>query len=124
MRLEGRVMLVEDEPRVRKVTGEMLELLGLEVSLFGDGKSAADHFRDHHESVDLVLLDMVMPEQSGRETFAVLRAIDPKVPIVIMSGYSQDGDAQSLIDAGAAGFLQKPFSMAQLAAQVRNGLRR
>ena len=62
--------------------------------------------------------------QSGRETFAVLRAIDPKVPIVIMSGYSQDGDAQSLIDAGAAGFLQKPFSMAQLAAQVRNGLRR
>lgn len=124
MRLEGRVMLIEDEPRVRKVTGEMLELLGIEVSLFAGGKSAADHFREHHEAVDLVLLDMVMPEQSGSETFAALRAIDPKVPIVIMSGYSQDDDAQSLIDAGAAGFLQKPFSMAQLQEQVRKSLRR
>jgi two-component system, cell cycle sensor histidine kinase and response regulator CckA len=122
--LEGRVMLVEDEPRVRKVTGEMLQLLGLEASLFADGMSAIAFYREQHDTIDLVLLDMVMPEQSGVETFAALREIDPNVPVLIMSGYSQDGDAQSLIDAGAAGFLQKPFNMTQLAAHLRRALRR
>jgi CheY-like chemotaxis protein len=69
------------------------------------------------------LLDMVMPETSGSETFAALRELNPKIPVLVMSGYDQDGCAQALIDGGAAGFLQKPFSMADLAGKVGRALR-
>jgi CheY-like chemotaxis protein len=101
----------------------MLESLGCEVSAFSDGKGAVSHYRDNHHTVDLVLLDMVMPETSGSETFAALRELNPKVPVLVMSGYDQDGCAQALIDGGAAGFLQKPFSMADLAGKVGRALR-
>jgi PAS domain S-box-containing protein len=124
MTLEGRIMLIEDEPRLLKVTAEMLELLGCEVSAFADGRSALAHFREHRDAIDLVLIDLVMPGLSGSETFFELRAIDPRVQVLIISGYSQDGTAQSLIDAGALGFLAKPFSMAELAGKMRRALRR
>jgi PAS domain S-box-containing protein len=124
MALQGRVMLVEDEPRLLKVTAEMLALLGCEVSAFPDGSSALAHFREHHDAIDLVLIDLVMPGLSGSETFFELRAIDPKVQVLVISGYSQDGTAQSLIDAGALGFLSKPFGMAELAGKMRRALQR
>jgi two-component system, cell cycle sensor histidine kinase and response regulator CckA len=123
MTLQGRVMLVDDEPRLRKVTCQMLEMLGCQVVAFGDGASALAHHREHRGAIDLVLLDMVMPEVSGAETFAALRAVDPQLPVLIVSGYSQDGGAQTLIDAGAVGFLQKPFNMAELAGMLRRALR-
>jgi PAS domain S-box-containing protein len=123
MILQGRIVLVEDEPRLRKVTCEMLEMLGCQVVAFADGASALRYQQEHRDAIDLVLLDMVMPELSGSETFSALRAVDPQLAVVIMSGYSQDGGAQALIDAGAVGFLQKPFGMAELAGMVRRALR-
>ena len=75
-------------------------------------------FGEHRDAVVLVILDMIMPEFSGRETFEVLRRLDPSVRILLSSGYSMDGHAKELMDAGCDGFIQKPFTMAELSARI------
>ena len=124
LRLHGHVMLVEDEPALRAVTQQMLTALGCEVTAFEDAASALAFFREHHASVDLVILDMVLPGLTGTEAFAAMRELDRSVQVLIVSGYSLDGQAQRLIDSGARGFLQKPFDMAGLAGKVGAVLRR
>jgi PAS domain S-box-containing protein len=118
MTLQGHVLIVEDEPALLRLTGRMLESLGCEISAFLDGKAALEHYRDYRDAIDLVLLDMVLPGASGSEIFAALRESDPKVRVLFMSGYSQDGQVQALIDAGGCGFLEKPFTLAELAGEV------
>jgi two-component system, cell cycle sensor histidine kinase and response regulator CckA len=123
LRLSGSVMVVDDEVAVRDVMSSMLKALGCTVLEFSDGESAIAYFRGQHRSVDLVLLDLMMPGMSGADTFAALKGIDPDVQVVIASGYSLDGQAQHLIDSGAQGFLQKPFNMTSLARRVSPLLR-
>jgi PAS domain S-box-containing protein len=124
LRLSGHVLVVDDEPAIRDTTGQMLEALGCTVSVCADGESALAYFEREHAKVELVLLDLVMPGKSGAETFAALKRIDPHVQVLLVSGYSEEGHAQALVDAGARGFLQKPFTMASLAARVREILAR
>lgn len=122
-RLSGHILLVEDDPDLRAVCGQLLEALGCTVTLAADGKRALDLFCEHHESIDLVLLDMVLPRMNGPEAFRAMKDIDPDVQVLVMSGFSLDGEAQSLIDRGAKGFLQKPFTLAALAGAIGSVLR-
>jgi CheY-like chemotaxis protein len=124
LRLHGHVVVIDDERVVRESEVRMLEALGCTVSSFADAESAIAYFEREHESVDLVVLDFVMPGRSGAETFQALRRIDPSVQVLVVSGYSLDEQVQRLIEAGAQGFLQKPFSMAALAGSVGPRLRR
>jgi CheY-like chemotaxis protein len=72
--------------------------------------------------VDLVILDMVMPRMGGKDAFLALRRINPQVKVLLVSGYSVEGEAQMLLQEGAKGFLQKPFRRAELAQAVANAL--
>jgi PAS domain S-box-containing protein len=123
LRLHGRVLVVEDERAPREAWTNMLESLGCAVTAVADGQSALQLFRDEHGSIDVVLLDIMMPGMGGEETFAAMREVDPGVPVLVMSGYSLDGGAQAMIDAGARGFLQKPFTMATLAGKLGDTLK-
>lgn len=123
LRLHGHVLVVDDESAVRETSMKLLEALGCSVSVAQDGKSALAYFREHHQEIDLVLLDLIMPGMSGLETLLALKAVDPSVRVLVASGYSLDGDAQSMLEAGARGYLQKPFSMAALAGKVGAMLR-
>jgi two-component system, cell cycle sensor histidine kinase and response regulator CckA len=124
LRLHGHVMLVEDEPALRAVARQMLSALGCTVTAFEDAASALGFFRESHAGVDLIILDMVLPGMTGAEAFAALKEIDRGVQVLVVSGYSLDGQAQQLVDDGARGFLQKPFDMAGLAGKVGAILRR
>jgi len=110
-----RVLLVDDEDLVRDILTRFLHHLGCEVTSFKNGFDAVDHYRVHAASIDVVILDMVMPLLDGKSTFHALRRINPDVRIILASGYSIDGEAQALMDEGAAAFLQKPFRLATLA---------
>ena len=66
-----------------------------------------------------MLLDMMMPEMSGKACFAELRKINPDVRVLIMSGYTQDADTNSMLAEGAAGFLQKPFDLKAMSAEIK-----
>lgn len=116
--LEAHVMVVEDEVSVLKVVTLLLQQLGCTVHAFESGAEAVKFFEISSNKVSLVLLDMRMPGMDGRETFHALRQIDPRVKVLLASGYSVEGDARDLLNDGAHGFLQKPYRKKHLAEEL------
>jgi PAS domain S-box-containing protein len=112
------VLLVDDEDFVREIGRELLEHLGFTVIEAAGGQEALALLEHSREAVDLVILDLVMPAMSGAETFDGLKRIDPTVRILLSSGYGIEGEAQVLLDRGGDGFIQKPFTIAQLRDQI------
>ena len=79
-------------------------------------------FEERYEVFDLVILDMIMPRQSGPETFRKMRAIDPQARILMSSGFSENDSTTALIEAGAVGFLSKPYVVSELSREVARHL--
>ncbi len=123
-RKTARILVIEDEEIVRSMVEELLGELGYQVISAPDGETAIARFQAEWRDLDLVLLDLILPRISGAELFASLRQIDPGVRVVVSSGYSLDGTAQELIDAGAIGFVQKPYQGEQIAAALADALKR
>ena len=117
-----RILLAEDEPLVRDAAIALLQSLGHEVTPCKDGRAAVEVFGERWRDLDLVLLDMVMPELSGPNVFDRIRAIDPGAKVLLSSGYTLDGEAQGLLARGAAGFVQKPYRMDDLARAIARAL--
>ncbi len=118
-----RVLLVDDEAVVRDVTTRLLVRLGCQVTSFDNGFDAIKHYREAWQSVDVVMLDMVMPLLDGKATYQAIRAVNPAVSVILVSGYSVDGDAESLLAEGATDFVQKPFRLSNLEAAL-DGVRK
>ncbi len=114
----GRVLIIEDETFLQELMAEMLTNLGYQPQIVGDGETALKLCGQPGEEFDLALLDVMMPGMGGEETLHALRQLRPKLPIVIVSGCSQPGVTQKLLEGGAIGFLRKPFSMPDLADMV------
>jgi CheY-like chemotaxis protein len=110
----GRVLLVDDDQSVRELIRDMLEELGYTVACCVDGLDAVDYFKKHHEEIDIVLLDMLMPRMGGHDCFVELRRIAPDIKVVISTGYSLEGDPTKMLKEGAVAFLQKPYSIDDL----------
>jgi CheY-like chemotaxis protein len=117
-----RILLAEDEPLVQGAAVAMLESLGHQVTPCGDGRAAVEAFAERRRELDLVLLDMVMPQMSGSEVFDRIRAIDPKIRVLLSSGYTLDSETQGLLARGAAGFVQKPYRIDELARAIARAL--
>jgi CheY-like chemotaxis protein len=113
-----RILLVDDEPLVREATQRLLEVLGCEVTVCADGERAVEYYRAFHTSIDLAIVDMVMPVKDGGETFLAMREIDPKGKVLLASGYTQDGAARAVLERGANGFISKPYTQAQIWEKV------
>ncbi len=120
----ARLLLVDDGESVREVAIAILDRLGYEVIACADGAEAIARYQEIWREIDLVILDLILPNLSGREIFAALREVNPRVAVLIISGHSIDGGAQSLLDAGALDFLQKPFTLTALGEKVERALRR
>jgi two-component system, cell cycle sensor histidine kinase and response regulator CckA len=116
------VLIVEDEPQVRRLACRTLERLGYTVLEAGDGAEALAVSDGRHGAIDLVLTDAVMPELGGRQVVEALRARRPGVAALFMSGYSEDAVLRQHVEATGAPFVQKPFTSDQLAAAVRAAL--
>ena len=114
--------MVDDEAFVREATADTLRELGYAVELAKGGEEAVMMVRDRPGWFDLVLLDMIMPRTGGPETFQMLRQFQPDLRILLVSGYSLGGEAQALLDAGASGFIQKPWNAAELSRSVAKAL--
>ncbi len=116
------VLVVDDEETVRDLLAQMLETLGYQVLVCESGKQAVARLKAGVVSIDLVLLDVVMPGIGGAETLRKLRAIDRDLPVLVTSGYSMQGEVQRMLEQGARSFLPKPFSLDELAEQVTAAL--
>jgi DNA-binding NtrC family response regulator len=112
------VLLVDDEPIIVEVGGQMLSSLGFRVLTADTGRKALEIYRRRGEEIDLVVLDMVMADMGGGETFDRLNEIDPGVRVLLSSGYSIDGEAGEILGRGCGGFIQKPFRLSDLSNAV------
>lgn len=110
----GHLLVVDDDEAVRRVCACMLRSCGFTVSEATDGQAALDFFLSDPDRFDGVILDLMMPVLDGGDCFAQLTRIAPALPVWIISGYSDGIDVQGLLDAGAAGFLCKPFRRQQI----------
>ena len=113
------ILLVEDEESVLDVGERSLKAMGYQVMIARDGKEAIELFRESWRTIDLVVLDIILPSMGGNEIFDHLKKIHPKVKVLLSSGYSIDGEATKLLERGCQGFIQKPFDLKQLSRHVR-----
>ena len=120
----ARVLIVDDEEMVREVAADMLSELGYDVAARHDGADALAYYREHWREIDLVILDMVMPEMNGLDTFVSMRGINPHIKAILSSGYGVNAQVQEALDEGALAFVQKPFRASDLAEKVAQALRR
>jgi DNA-binding response OmpR family regulator len=96
----------------------MLEEVGYQVYAAADGEAGAELYRVHRESIDLVIIDMVMPRMNGRDTFYALKRINPDVRAVLSSGFVRDGGITDLMRDGLLGFVQKPYRHIELSKTI------
>jgi PAS domain S-box-containing protein len=108
------ILLIDDEPAVRLVTGRMLSELGHQVVTADSGQRGLELFKQRPDAIDLVVLDLTMPEQSGEQTLAQLRVVRSTVPVVITSGFQAEDASQLLEMPNVVGFLDKPHTMTSL----------
>jgi CheY-like chemotaxis protein len=120
----GLILIVDDEDVVRQTAATILEECGYRVLLACDGAEAIAVLRQQHASIDAVLLDMAMPKMSGRECYTELKRIAPGVRVVLSSGYRNDPRVAELTRQGIDGFLEKPYTMPEMARLMSEVLKR
>ncbi|MBN2399761.1 MAG: PAS domain S-box protein [Candidatus Aminicenantes bacterium] len=116
------ILLIDDEDMILDVARQMLLSLGYRVLTANSGGPALGIFRKNHAHIDLVILDMIMPLMSGSKVFEGLKGIDPAVRVLLSSGYSINGQAMDILARGCRGFIQKPFTLMELALKIREVL--
>ncbi len=113
------VLLVDDEDMIIEIAEALLERLGYKVLIATSGKEAIEIYDKKKERIDIVVLDMIMPDMSGSEAYDSLKETDPEVKVLLSSGYSINGQAQDILDRGCNSFIQKPFRMKELSQKLR-----
>jgi CheY-like chemotaxis protein len=115
----GTLLVVDDEPAVRDVAGNMLSLGGYEVLPAASGEEALALYQEHQHEIALVLLDLGMPGMGGKRCLAEIRRLDPDAKVLIASGYLQYGLTDELESLGATGMVSKPYRRSELLQAVR-----
>ena len=113
------ILLVDDEYTILDACSSMLKKLGYDVVVARGGKEAVDMYRQHQSQIDLVILDIIMPDLSGGEVFDRLLDMNPRVKVLLSSGYSIEDQAAEIMRRGCDGFIQKPFDMKTLSHKIR-----
>ena len=113
------ILFVDDEEVVVTVGRQMLEKLGYAVLTAAGGKEALNTYKNSNTKIDLVILDMIMPDMGGGETFDRLKERNPNLKILLSSGYSINGQATEILRRGCNGFIQKPFDLKKLSQKIR-----
>ncbi len=108
---KGTILVVDDEDVFREMLKDVLEYLGYHVLTAENGAEGINVFKSNQPAIDLVILDMNMPVMDGRELFQALKKLAPDVKALLATGFTLDGEVQTLMDEGIMGFIQKPFRM-------------
>ena len=119
---QGTILVVDDEPVVREMARELLEVAGFDVIEASDGHEAVDRFRSQGDAIDAILLDMTMPGMNGAEALAEIRKMEPHARVILTSGYDGQDTVASLSGAEGVAFLQKPYRARTLIAKLASVL--
>ncbi len=115
----GTVLIVDDEEVIIEVGRELLGAIGYKVLTAIDGKEAIEIYKKNMDKIDIVLLDMIMPDMGGGKVFDIIKKINPDAKVLLISGYSLDNQAAEILNRGCDGFIQKPFGLNELSGKIR-----
>ncbi|HEY5522577.1 MAG TPA: response regulator [Desulfuromonadaceae bacterium] len=118
-KVSGTVLLVDDEESILSLGKDMLEELGYSVLTAENGVSALEVFKNHKADIACVILDLTMPRLDGEQTFRELQSLDPNVQVVMSSGFNEQEVTQKFYGKGLAGFIQKPYKLAELSSKLQ-----
>ena len=116
------ILIVEDDPKICELAKTILKHAGFKVATAHDGLHGLKVFQQHREEINAILLDLTMPRVDGREFLERLRPLAPRIPVVVMSGYSPQETSTRCAGLGASVYLQKPFEPRELINRVQESL--
>ena len=115
---QGTILFVDDEETVLDVGVKILEKLGYGVLAADGGEKSIQVYKNMKDKIDMVILDMIMPEMGGGVVYDQIKSINPEVKVLLSSGYSKDGQATEILNRGCKGFIQKPFTIKDLSGKI------
>jgi len=118
----GTILVIEDEEPVMKISRAILERLGYRVLEARTGQEAIDVVKTFDGHIDLALLDILLPDMSGNDIYPLIMEARPDLKVIVFSGYSIDGPAREILNAGAENFIQKPLTIAALSEKLKKTL--
>lgn len=120
----GTILIVDDEESIRNLLKDALSGLGYSVKEASNGKEAIEIFNLNKDRIDLIILDLIMPEMGGEETLLGLRELKPDVKVIIATGFGVTESLQhTLRQKGVSGFINKPFNIAEISEAIKTALR-
>ncbi len=115
----GTILFVDDDEDLVAAGRRTLEIvLGYDVFTAKSGTEAIEVYSKNENEINLVILDLIMPEMGGGETFDKIRELNPKVKVLLSSGYGLEGEAAEVMERGCNGFIQKPFDPEELSGKI------
>ncbi len=119
----GTILVIEDEEVTCDVTETLLKHLGYSVLIAQNGAEAVSLAKTYEDEIDLALLDIGLPDMKADQLYSLITEARPDMKVVVCSGYSIDGPVQRILDAGAHGFIQKPYTLATLSMKLKKALK-
>ncbi len=113
------VFLIDDDDMIVDVGEHILNSSGYDVVSAKSGKEAIEVYKENHSRIDMVILDMILPDMGGGDTYDRLKEINPGVKVLLESGYDIDYQGRDIMERGCDGFIQKPFNMNELLEKIR-----
>lgn len=114
------ILLVDDERIVLEVNTEILKSFGYVVLTAQGGEEAVRVFEENKDEIDLVVLDMILPDISGGVVYDKIKEIQPEIKVLLSSGYSIDSEAKGILERGCDDFIQKPYDLKAFSSKIRN----
>lgn len=116
----GTILVVDDEEYILKADKALLTELGYDVLLANGGKEAISVFDQNKDRITLLILDLIMPDVGGETVFDHVKSVRPDMRVILSSGYSIEGQAESILNKGCNGFIQKPYTLNQLSRKIKD----
>ena len=113
------VLVVDDEEAITEISTELIECLGYKAMSAGSGIEALEIYKKKMKDIDILIIDLIMPEMGGGELYDRLKKLNPDVKVLLSSGYSVDGEASKILERGCCGFIQKPFGLHEISQKIR-----
>lgn len=121
---KAKILVIDDDKDIREIIKLLLEALGYKIFTAENGSDAIDIFKEKNNEIDLVLLDMMIPEMDSEQIFLALKKIKPDVKTVLSSGYKKNSKAEKIIDKGVLGFIQKPYHLDELSNVISDVIKK
>ena len=115
---KGTILVVDDEELVLDVEVTLLQRVGYNTLIANNSGEACQVFKDKYEQIDLVILDMIMPDENGATTYKRLKKINPDVKVLISTGYVKDGNVEEILNDSQNALITKPFKLGEFANKI------